>query len=59
MRMRRGFCEVTSQLEREWGNSIDIEILRIKTYKVLDADIAAPEDESRHGVVVAGLGSLV
>ena len=34
-------------------------MLMIKTYKVLDADIAAPEDESRHGVVVAGLGSLV
>ena len=34
-------------------------VLLIKTYKVLDADIAAPEDESRHGVEVAGLGSLV
>ena len=31
----------------------------IKTYKVLDADIAAPEDESGHRVVVTGLGSLV
>ena len=34
-------------------------LLEIKTYKVLDADIAAPEDESGHRVVVSGLGSLV
>ena len=34
-------------------------LLLIKTYKVLDADIAAAEDESGHRVVVAGLGSLV
>ena len=34
-------------------------LLEIKTYKVLDADIAAPEDESSHRVVVSGLGSLM
>ena len=34
-------------------------LLMVKTYKVLDADIAAPEDEGGHGVQVAGLSSLV
>ena len=34
-------------------------LLTIKTYKVLDADVAAPEDESSHGVLVSGLGRLV
>ena len=34
-------------------------LLTIKTYKVLDADVATPEDESSHGVLVSGLGSLV
>ena len=54
--MRRGFCLVMLQASPEEATIL---LLEIKTYKVLDADIAAPEDESGHRVVVSGLGSLV
>ena len=34
-------------------------LIIIKTYKVLYADVAAPEDEGSHGVMVSSLGRLV
>ena len=34
-------------------------LIIIKTYKVLYADVAAPEDEGRHSVMVSSLGRLV
>ena len=52
--MRRGFCLLPGR-----PGEAAILLLTIKTYKVLDADIAAPEDESGHGVLVSGLGRLV